>query len=160
MSIDRWMDKEVVIHIYNGILLSHKKEWIWVSSSEVDEHITCYIDWSSQKEENKYNNTNIWNLEKWYRWTYFQGRNRDADIENRLVGTVGEGEGGTNWESSIETYTLPYGKQITKGKLLYDTGSSTPGSVTTQRSRGGVGGGREVQEEEDICIPVTDSRVV
>ena len=26
MSIDRGMDKEVV-HVYNGILLSHKKEW-------------------------------------------------------------------------------------------------------------------------------------
>ena len=26
MSIDRWIDKEDVIHIYNGILLSHKKE--------------------------------------------------------------------------------------------------------------------------------------
>ena len=24
-----------------------------------------------------------------------QGKNRDADIENRLVNTVGEGEGGT-----------------------------------------------------------------
>ena len=26
MSIDRGMDKEDVVHIYNGILLSHKKE--------------------------------------------------------------------------------------------------------------------------------------
>ena len=26
MSIDRWMDKEVVVYIHNGILLSHKKE--------------------------------------------------------------------------------------------------------------------------------------
>ena len=25
MSIDRWMDKEVVVHIYNGIVLGHKK---------------------------------------------------------------------------------------------------------------------------------------
>ena len=25
MSINRWMDKEAVVHIYNGILLSHKK---------------------------------------------------------------------------------------------------------------------------------------
>ena len=45
-------DKETVVHIYNGILLSHKKECIWVSSDEVDEPIT----WSevSQKEEDKY----------------------------------------------------------------------------------------------------------
>ena len=30
------MGKEVV-HIYNGILLSHKKECIWVSSNDVDD---------------------------------------------------------------------------------------------------------------------------
>ena len=40
----------------------------------------------------------------------FQGSNADTDIENRLVDTVGEGEGGTNWESNMETYTLPYVK--------------------------------------------------
>ena len=27
-----------------------------------------------------------------------QGRKRDADEENGLLDTVGEGEGGTNWE--------------------------------------------------------------
>ena len=54
MPIDRRMDKEDVVHIYNGILLSHKKErngsfvetWMdleTVIQSEV-----------SQKEENKY----------------------------------------------------------------------------------------------------------
>ena len=31
------MDKEVVVHVYNGILLSHKQEHIWVNSNEVDE---------------------------------------------------------------------------------------------------------------------------
>ena len=33
--------------------------------------------------------------------------NRDADIQNRLVDTVGEGEGEVNWESSTDIYTLP-----------------------------------------------------
>ena len=37
LSINRWMDKEVVVHVYNGILLSHKQEHIWVNSNEVDE---------------------------------------------------------------------------------------------------------------------------
>ena len=36
MSIDRWMDKEDVAHIYNGILLSLKKKQNWVICSEVD----------------------------------------------------------------------------------------------------------------------------
>ena len=39
--------------IYTGILLSHKKEWIWVSSSEVDETRACYTEWT-QKEKNEY----------------------------------------------------------------------------------------------------------
>ena len=31
------MDKEIVVHIYNGILFSYKIEHIWVSPNEVDE---------------------------------------------------------------------------------------------------------------------------
>ena len=51
MSIDRWMDKEVVVCIHNGILLSHKKEHIWVSSNEVDEPRTYYTEWSESERE-------------------------------------------------------------------------------------------------------------
>ena len=36
-----------------------------------------------------------------------QGRNRDEDVENGLVGTAEEGEGGTNWEVGIGMYTPP-----------------------------------------------------
>ena len=50
---------------------------------------------------------NWWDLEKWYWWTYLQGRDRDTDRGNRLLDTVGEGEGGTDGESSAETYTSP-----------------------------------------------------
>ena len=60
---------------------------------------------------------------KMYRWMYLQGRNREADVENRLVDTAGEGEGGTNWERT-ETYTLSYVKRIASEKLLYKTGIS------------------------------------
>ena len=28
----------------------------------------------------------MWNLKKWYKWTYLQNRNRLADIENKLMG--------------------------------------------------------------------------
>ena len=37
MFIGRLMDKQVVVHIHNGLLLSYKKEHIWVSSNEVDD---------------------------------------------------------------------------------------------------------------------------
>ena len=81
MSIDRGMDKEVVAHIYNGIFISHKKEQMWISWTDIDETWVCYTEWSKSEGEKQisYANSYIWNLEKWYWWTYLQGRNRDAD---------------------------------------------------------------------------------
>ena len=45
------MDKEIVVHIYNGMLLSHKKEHIWVSSNEVDELRAYYLKWSKSERK-------------------------------------------------------------------------------------------------------------
>ena len=67
--------------------------------------------------------------EKWYWWTYLQGGNRDTDVVNGPVDVAGEGEGGMNWESSIDIYTLPCAKYIARRKLLYNTGSSAWCSV-------------------------------
>ena len=66
MSTDRWKHKEVVVHIYNEILLSHQKEGIWVSSDEVDELKTYYTEWSESEREREilYSNAYMWNLEK------------------------------------------------------------------------------------------------
>ena len=35
-----------------------------------------------------------------------QSRNRDANGENRLGYTVGEGEGGMDWEVGVDIYTV------------------------------------------------------
>ena len=79
----------------------------------------CYTEWSQkQKKQISYINAYVWNLEKWYWWTYLQDRNRDAGIENRLW-TLGEEEDGTNWEMSIDKYTLPCVKYIASGKPPY-----------------------------------------
>ena len=48
------MDKEVVVHIYNGLLLKCKKEHIWVSSNEVDETGAYFTKEISQKEKHQY----------------------------------------------------------------------------------------------------------
>ena len=45
-------------------------------------------------------------------WTYLQSRNRDADEGNRLVDAVREGEGGTSWGRTTDTWTLPGVKQL------------------------------------------------
>ena len=37
MSIDGWMDKEVVVCTHNAVSLSYKEEHIWVGSNETDD---------------------------------------------------------------------------------------------------------------------------
>ena len=51
-------------------------------------------------------NAGMWNLEKWYRGTYLQGRNRNTEVEKGHVDT-GEGESGMNWEIRFDINTLP-----------------------------------------------------
>ena len=45
------MDKEVVVHIHSGILLSHIKERFSVNSNEVDEPATYYTERSKLERE-------------------------------------------------------------------------------------------------------------
>ena len=110
MPSDWWMDKENVEHIYNGILLNHDKGWNWVIfTNDKDEPRVCHTKWSKSEREKQmsYVNAYIWNLENWYWWTYLHGSNRDTDVEDGLVDTVGEKRG---WDklSSNDIYTLPW----------------------------------------------------
>ena len=62
----------------------------------------------SQKEKNKYHNNiaYMWNLEKWYRLTQLQSRDRDTDGENKLMDTKAEWGGGMSREIETDVYTL------------------------------------------------------
>ena len=84
------MDKEVVVHIHNGLLLSYKKECIWVSSNEVDETGAYYTEWSKPERETpiQYINVYIWDLERQWQWPYMQDSKRDTDVKNRLLDYV------------------------------------------------------------------------
>ena len=101
MPIDRQMDKEDVVHIYNGILLSHKKERNWVIWWDVDESRDCLTEWSKSEREISYINAYMWNLEKWYRWTGLQGRNWDTDVENKCMDTKGGKQRG-GWDRGCD----------------------------------------------------------
>ena len=58
-----------------------------------------------------------------------------------------------NGESGMETYTLTYVKQIASGNLLYDSGNSNRGSVTTYRGRmGREMGGRFWREGTHVYL--------
>ena len=47
---------------------------------------------------------------------------RDTDVKNRLLDSVGEGEGGMIWENGAETCIISYMKRIACPDLMHDTG--------------------------------------
>ena len=49
MPINRRMDKEIVVHIYSGILVSHKKE-----RNAICSNMDATRDYHTQKEKDKY----------------------------------------------------------------------------------------------------------
>ena len=51
-------------------------------------HLYGYLKMESKK----------WNLNKWYKWTYLQNRNRVTDVKNKLVVIRGQKGEGINWE--------------------------------------------------------------
>ena len=63
MSIDRGVDKEDVVHIHSGILLSHKKELNNANCSNMDGPRDCHTEWSKSDRERQisYDITYMWN---------------------------------------------------------------------------------------------------
>ena len=90
------MDEEDMAHIYNGILLSHEKEWNNAICHNFDGPGDYHTKWNKSDRERQisYDINYIWNLKKWYKWTYLQNRNRLTDIANKLMVTKGERWGG------------------------------------------------------------------
>ena len=64
-----------------------------------------------------------------------QNRKRDADVSNRLLDSVGEGEGGMFQENSIETCILSRVKQITGPGWMHETSAQAWCTGKTQRDR-------------------------
>ena len=104
-----------MVHIYNGILLSHKEEWNTICShmhelkayhtkfsmSKISINIICY---------HLYVKPNCF-FER-YKWTYLQNRKKLINIENNLVVTEEEtwdwGWGGGGIRSLGLTYIYYY----------------------------------------------------
>ena len=66
-----------------------------------------------------------------------QNRKRDTDVPNRLLDSVGEGEGGMFRENSIETGMLSRVKQITSPSWMHETSAQGWCTGKTQRDRMG-----------------------
>ena len=75
---------------------------------------------------------------------------RDTDVKNRLLDSVGEGEGGMLWEGSIETCVLSYVEQIAGPGSMQETGCSGLVHWDDREGWDGEGGGRGVQAGDYI----------
>ena len=73
----------------------------------MDDPRAYYTEWSKSERKNQLShaNTYIWNLERWYWWTYLQSSSGDTDIENKLI-DMAEGKeecvGGKYEKNNIE----------------------------------------------------------
>ena len=76
-----------------------------------------------------------------------QNRKRDTDVQNKLLDSVGEGEGGMFQENSIETCILSRVKQITSPGWMHETSArawctgNTQGDQVEREVGGGIGMG-------------------
>ena len=131
----------------NEILLSHKKEQIWVICSDVGAASVCHTEWSRSEKQTTHINAYTWNLEKRYRWTYLRGRNRHTD---------GATWWGVDWQSSSDTDTFSCVKQVTSGGYRMARELSL---VICEDLDGqdGEEGGRDVQEGGDTHTHTADS---
>ena len=75
---------------------------------------------------------------------------RDIDVKNRVLDSVGEGEGGMIWGNGIETCKISYVKQIPSPGLMHDTGCLRLVHWDDPEGWDGEGGGSGVQEGEHM----------
>ena len=90
-----------------------------------------------------------------------QNRKRDIDVQNRLLDSVGEGEGGMFQENSIKTCILSMMKQTTSPGWVHETSAWAWCTGKTQRNQvemevgGGIGMGNTCNSMADSCQCMT-----
>ena len=93
-------------------------------------------------------------------------RKRDTDVQNRILDSVGEGEGGMFRENSIETCILSRVKQNTSPEWMHETSARTWCTGKTQRDRverevgGGIGMGNTCISKADSCQCMTKTTTI
>ena len=95
-----------------------------------------------------------------------QNRKRDTDIQNRLLDSVGEGEGGMFQKNSIETCILSRVKQITSPGWMHETSARTWCTGKTQWDQverevgGGIGMGNICKSMANSCQYMTKTTTI
>ena len=91
---------------------------------------------------------------------------RDTDVQNRLLDSVGEGEGGMFRENSIETCILSRAKQITSPGWMHETSARAWCTGKTQRNQverevgEGIGVGNTCKSMADSCQCMTKTTTI
>ena len=86
-----------------------------------------------------------------------ENRERDTDVQNRLLGSVGEDEGGMFREDSIKACILSRVKQIISPGWMHETSARRWCTGKTQRDGvekevgGGIGMGNTCKPMADSC---------
>ena len=75
-----------MVYMYNGILISHKKEWNFAICSNMDGPRDYHTKWRKSDRERQIS----CDITYRYKWTYLQNRNKLTDIENKLMVTKRE----------------------------------------------------------------------
>ena len=110
MSTDRGVDKEDVVHIYNGILLSHKKEQHNAICSNMNGPRDSHTEWSKTYRERQisYDIAYMWNLKN--NGTDELIYKREIKSQMWKTNLRLPGGKGINWEIGIDIETLLYMK--------------------------------------------------
>ena len=93
-------------------------------------------------------------------------KQKDTDVQNRLLDSVGEGEGGMFRENSIKTYILSRLKQITSPGWMHETSALAWCTGKTQRDwverevGGGIGMGNTCKSMADSCQCMTEATTI
>ena len=95
-----------------------------------------------------------------------QNRKRDTDVQNRLLDSVGEGEGGMFRENSIKICILSRVKQITSPGWVHETSARAWCTGKTQRDwverevGEGIGMGNTCKSMADSCQCMTKNTII
>ena len=95
-----------------------------------------------------------------------QNRKRDADVQNRLLDSVGKCESGMFRENSIETYILSRVKQTTSPGWMHETSARAWCTGKIQRDRvekevaGRIGMGNTCKSMADSCQCMTKTTTI
>ena len=95
-----------------------------------------------------------------------QNRKRDTDVQDRLLDSVGEGEGWMFQENSIKTCIFSRVKQITSPGGMHETSAQAWCTGKTQRDwverevGGGIGMGNTCKSMADSCQCVSKTTTI